>query len=144
MIPFPVVNGQADSGLDSLVAPSPMNGTDYPSRPGPPIETGDNGNAQIDANERPLRLGPPIETGVNGNAQIDANERRLRLGPRLPNGDNGESTKNSPLGPPSRDGDNGYMTVCATVSGVWHRYERVVTAMRRLRQMSADCASDHR
>jgi hypothetical protein len=151
MIPFTPVNGDAKSGLDSLVAPSQSNGNERTSHLQPPLETADNGNAQIDANERPLSPGPrlpngdngnaqidanerrlhlrrPLETADNGNAQIDANERRLSPGLRLPIGDNGETRED-------RAPDHGYLTVITVKSGRIaprsHGYLTVITVNQR-------------
>jgi hypothetical protein len=123
------VNGHADCGLRTLVVPAPVYGNKRPLSLGSPIETVDNGNAQMTENERRLNLGSPIETVDNGNAQMTEYERRLNLGspletadngnaqmteyerrlnlrPPSPNGDNGETMKISRLRPPSPNGDN--------------------------------------
>jgi hypothetical protein len=119
MIAFTPVNGHADQILDSLLALQLVDAHEPQSCRGSPLETADNGKAQIDANERRLDLRSPIETGDNGNAQIDANERRLDLRSPIETADNGKAQidaneRRLDLRSPLETGDNGEPTVAAT------------------------------
>jgi hypothetical protein len=86
MIPLTPVAGNADPGVDSLGAPALPYDNERPSRLGSPLGTRDNGNAQIEENERRLRLAPPLanpHTTVITVKSWSAEHRRSRSARRL-------------------------------------------------------------